>query len=227
MTTGDEVAAPGDDDSTPRRGLVRLSTVRAGETDPLTTLLNTRRSTKAYRAGQLSLVDLGSLLRHAAGMEPGDRRTYGSAHASYEVMVTVVTGIAEVEGLAPAAYRYQPIDHALVETRAGDHRAELARATLDAPWAAQCPVLLILSADLTSANRAFAEQAPERGERFCWLEAGLITQNVYLWAAQHDLGTVLLGGLDAQLTASACAGLTPPGHTTIALLPVGRAAEPR
>ncbi|MCF8610590.1 nitroreductase family protein [Gordonia sp. HY285] len=66
-----------------------------------------------------------------------------------------------------------------------------------------------MSADTAAADHAFADQGKDRGTRFCWIETGLIAQNVYLWAAETGFGTVLLGGVDDDAIAAAPAPWPP------------------
>lgn len=190
----------------------------------LTNLLRHRRSTTSYRADHIGLQTVSRLLRTAVGFAPAAQRPYGSAHARYDVAVTVVA--AAVQGLATAAYRYLRTEHALVLSEPGDHRSHLVCGTLDADWLTECPVVLLLSAHLGAANDAFEAQSKGRGERFCWLEAGLIAQNIYLWTAENELGTVFLGGLDSIKTQAATQRLIPPSHTVLGMLPIGRPKHP-
>lgn len=186
-------------------------------------LLRRRRSTKSYLPDHISFQALSRLLRATIGVVPAGQRPYGSAQARYDVAVTVVA--AAVEGLAPAVYLYLPAEHVLVHREKGDHRSRLARGTLDAGWLTQCPVVLLLSADLSAANRAFGDQGAGRGESFCWFEAGLVGQNIYLWAAENSLGTVFLGGLDSVEVQAATRRWIPQSHTVLGMLPVGRPAD--
>lgn len=187
--------------------------------------LKRRRSTKSFRPDHIGSGVLSQLLATTISTGPSRSRPYGSAHGRYDVLVTVVA--VAVQGLPPAAYRYLPDDHALLRcSEQGDHRAELAHATLDAAWLTQCPVALILSADLAAANRAFDAQRAGRGERFCWLEAGLLTQNIHLWVAANGLGTVFLGGLDPAKTQAAPASWLPSSHSVLGILPIGHPAGP-
>ncbi|WP_157691337.1 SagB/ThcOx family dehydrogenase [Brevibacterium sandarakinum] len=189
---------------------------------PFAKLLRHRGSTKSYRPAHIDLETLSRLLGAAIGCASTDQRPYGSAHARYGIVVTVIA--AAVDGLAPAASRYLPVEHALVQREEGDHRALLARGSLDADWLTTCPAMLLLSADLAAANDSFATQEAGRGERYCWFEAGLIAQNVYLWAAENALGTVFLGGLDS-VKIQAAARLVPPSHTILGIHPLGHPAE--
>ncbi|MCF8587894.1 SagB/ThcOx family dehydrogenase [Gordonia liuliyuniae] len=185
----------------------------------LTDLLARRRSTKAYRRDPIDADVLRDLVATVAGPSRHGRRGHGSAHARYDVHITVITHA--VTGVAAAAYRYdQPLDD-LVPVTTGDFLAAVADATIDADWLADCPAALVLSADTAAADDAFADQGKDRGTRFCWIETGLIAQNVYLWAAETGFGTVLLGGVDDDAIAAAAAQWLPPGHIVTAVMPVG------
>lgn len=201
----------------PSRG-VRI-TLPAGPATALTELLTERRSTKHLAASSLALDQVAGLLRHAAGVDGAGRATYASARARHLVAVTLVAG--EVVGLRPGAYRYAGEEHALRTGTLGDHRPALAAATIDADWLGQAPAILVLSADLDAADEFFVELGPGRGERFAWLEAGLITQNAYLWAAAEGVGTAFIGGLDQAGLPAAARAVVPATHTVLGLLPVG------
>lgn len=203
----------------------RIILARPREARALTHTLRGRRSTKTFQTDPIDLDELSQLLGVTVSAGPCSSRPYASAHGRYDVQVTVVTGA--VQSLAPAVYRYLPDEHALLRcSEDGDHRARLADTTLDASWLTQCPVAVILSADLAAADRAFRDQGVGRGERFCWLEAGLITQNIYLWAAATGLGTVFIGGVDYTTTHATTSRWLPPGHSVVGILPLGRPDSP-
>ena len=189
-----------------------------GDGTSLSPLLTERRSVKALTDEPLVLAEVASMLRHAAGVDGAGRPTYASARAQYLVSVTLVAG--DVVGLRPGAYRYLGERHALRTRALGDLRAQVAAATVDARWLADVPALLVLSADLAAANDHFAELGLGQGDRFAWLEAGLITQNAYLWAAATGRGTGFIGGLD-QAGRAGAAPVVPDGEQVLGLLPVG------
>lgn len=193
----------------------------SGPETPLSPLLVHRRSVKSFPDSVLGIADLGGALRHAAG------RVTGAAHATArgQYLVTVTAIIGQVRDLASGAYEYDGAVHRLTRRTAGDHRERLARATVDAAWAAHCPMLVLLSTHAEHADGYFAELGPGQGERFAWLEAGLIAQNLYLWASATGHGTVFIGGLDAPAMADAAAPLLPTGHTALGIMPLGHLAE--
>ncbi|WP_120004989.1 SagB/ThcOx family dehydrogenase [Nesterenkonia muleiensis] len=213
----------GDEKADAEQDRCRISLNPVRDHSAIAELLRYRRSTKSYRPDHINLQTLSGLLSTVLGSVSGRHRTYGSAHARYDIVVTVV--VAAVEGLPTGTYRYLAVEHALVHGEEGDHRTGLADGTLDAAWLSECPVILMLSADLDAANRAFESQGTGRGERFCWFEAGLVAQNIYLWAAEKGLGTVFLGGLDHFRIEAATQRLIPPSHTVLGMLPIGRPTE--
>ncbi|MCF8604852.1 SagB/ThcOx family dehydrogenase [Gordonia sp. HY442] len=182
-------------------------------------LLERRRSTKAYRDDRIDSAAVRDLVATVVGRSADGRRGHGSAHARYAVQISLITHA--VDSLASAAYRYDHAHDELVTLADGDFMAELARGTLDADWLEHCPAALVLSADTATADKVFADQGPHRGTRFCWIETGLIAQNVYLWAAENGIGTVLIGGLDDQAIAAAAAPWLGTAQMVTAVMPIG------
>ena len=203
--------------------VIALPTDRLGGALPR--LLHRRRSTRHFAAAQaVDLPDVAAALRAALGSTVEGRRAVPSARAAYPVTATLVAG--DVTGLPPGAYRYDPVVHTLTAGASGDHRPRIAAVTLDARhWLPQCPALVLLSADLRGVAGHFADQPRDHVERFVWLEAGHVSQNVYLWAAENGFGTVLVAGLDDARTPEADA-VVPGGHLLLALMGLGVPAGP-
>ena len=167
---------------------------------PLEDLLSRRRTTRSFAAGPLRRDHLDALLWAARGVGGEGHRTVPSAHALHLVQVTVVDG---------------------------DHRASVAATTLvDGDWVRTAPVLLLLTADLAAANAHFAEQPPHgrTGERYVWLEAGHISQNVYLLCTDLGLGVAFVAGLDDEALLAHEPRVVPAGHHPLGLIAVGHPA---
>lgn len=193
------------------------------ETSSLYSLLRDRRTTRNFEDAPLTKLETATALWTCAGTT-GQRRVRPSTRATYPLGETLVAG--QVDGLAAGAYRYDPSHHALHPGSQGDPRETIVHATLDAAdWLAVCPALLLLSADLASARSRFPDQPPEHGQEFLWIEMGLAAQNVYLWAAEHKLGTALIAGLDDACAKSACQPLIPLGHQLLCVIGIGHAAQ--
>lgn len=190
-----------------------------GPHGPLTPLVTARRSVKAYDVEPLDIEHLAAALWGATASGEGVR-AHASARGRDLVTVTVVAG--DVRGLPAGAYRYSSRRHELAAGVPGDHRPALAAATLDAAWLVRCPVVVMLCADHAAANESFQELGSRHGERFAWVEAGLIAQNLYLWAAGAELGTVFVGGLDEPAISRVARDLVANGEEVLGLMPVGR-----
>ena len=90
---------------------------------PLHALLNARRTVRDYdAAAALTINQASQLLWAAQGITGGDGyRTAPSAAALFPFEVFLVAG--SVDSLEPGVYRYDPGEHAVTPTVAGDRRA--------------------------------------------------------------------------------------------------------
>lgn len=170
----------------------------------LTDLLDRRRSTREFEPGSPSSEDLAALLWAGYGHRIDGGGVVPSAHGLRPLSLTVLAG--RVDDVPVGVYRYRPEQHDLVMVSAGDRREAVARATLaDGHWLARAPALIIITGDMESARRHFHEQPPvgERGPRYVWLEAGHVSENMYLAAADRNLGAVLVGGFHDDQVADA------------------------
>lgn len=189
----------------------------------LSKLLEQRRSTRNFGPRAISSATLAALAWAAQGRIHTGRRVTPSAHALYPLTLTVVAG--NIEGIPAGAYRYDPDAHILVLVAAGDHRAAVSDTSfVDSEWLGGAAALLLLSGDLQTANESFADQTPKgtRGQRYVWLEAGHASQNVYLQAAESNVGAALVAGFDDQQLLDLSPAIVPVGHHPLALLAVGQ-----
>jgi SagB-type dehydrogenase family enzyme len=177
-----------------------------------------RRSVREYTGDPLTLEDLSALLWAAQGQtSPDGGRTAPSAGARYPVEVRVVA--ADVQGLEPGVYRYEPEPHSLTRTHRGDLRKDLAEAALGQAWLKDAPVVFVLSAVYERTMKKYGE----RGVRYAHMEAGAVCENLYLAAGARGLGTVLVGAFhDSEV--SRLLGLDD-GETPLALMPAGHPRE--
>jgi nitroreductase len=149
---------------------------------PLLTALARRQSIRAYGAEPLAPQTLSDLLWAAGGINrPGaGERTAPSWRGSKAIDIYVAT--------PEAVLRYNPAAHALVRVMAGDIRPLTGRQ----PFAGTAPVVLIYVADRSRMPEAPAPQL----DLYAHVDAALVAQNVYLFAASEGLGTVMLGNVD-------------------------------
>lgn len=179
-------------------------------TTPLLSLLEKRRSTRTFSGTRVQMSHLAHVLRAGSGRRSDGGSVVPSAHSLYRLSVGVVAG--DIENLSPGSYTYAPEADELICQRLGDHRVDLVSATLvDQDWSAAAAAILVITAEIGAMNDHFADQPPlgRRGERYAWMEAGHISQNVYLAAAELDLGVVLIGGVHDEELSKAAAALFP------------------
>jgi len=153
--------------------------------------LEARRSVRRYSDRALTLEEVGQLLWAAQGITSRRGfRTAPSAGALFPFTVYLVAG--EVEGLEAGAYRYSPEQHVLEPAVSGDLRAELQRTCLGQHFVGSAPASLVLVAEPSITTSVYSS----RGMIYVHMEAGHISQNVYLQCESLGLGTVAVGALD-------------------------------
>ena len=195
------------------RGLERPSTPQAPDEAPVIRLpspeptpdalgqaMRTRRSVRGYASRPLGLGQVSELLYAGCGVTG---RAYGhnlraapSAGALYPFEVYLV--VNRVADLEPGIYHYDPRAHG-VELRAqGDFSGGLVLACLGQEFLFGAGVVLVLAAVFDRT----CDKYGDRGYRYVYMEAGHISQNLYLQAADLGLATVAIGAfLDDQVNA--------------------------
>ena len=188
--------------------------IRPGGT--LEEILSTRRARRSFAAGQaVTLAELAQLLWAAQGVTGDyDRRTAPSAGGLHPLHLHVVAG--DVDGLATGVYRYRASQHELIWVADGDVRNDLRRATRNQECLGEGAVDIIIAADPS----ATTERYGERGWRYLYMEAGHISQNVYLQATALGLATTSVAAFDDE--AMAAAAHLPEGRVPVYAMPVGR-----
>lgn len=119
-------------------------------------------------------------------------------------------------GVSAGVYAYNPQEHELTRTEAGDKRLPLCQAALGQRWVRDAAAAIVLSAvyERTTINYG------ERGIRYVHMEAGHAAQNVSLQAVSLDLGTVVIGAFHDE-EVKAIVGLSGQ-ETPLYIIPVGR-----
>ncbi len=174
-----------------------------------------RISRRSFRAGGLSLSQVGLLLWSAGGLgasgAAGTSRAAPSAGATYPLELYLAAG--DVEGLDPGLYHYDYRSHGLDLLQRNDLRAGLARASLGQKMIAAAPVVIAITAHYERTTRRYGE----RGYRYVHMEAGCVSQNLYLQAEVLQLATVAVGAFDD----SAVKGILAVQGAPLLLMPVG------
>jgi len=180
--------------------------------------LSGRRTVRDFGTTPLTLEEAAQLLWATQGATTkSGLRTAPSAGALYPLEVRLVAGT--VSKLAPGAYHYHPIEHALSLVAEGDRRAEIARAALGQDWVATAPACIVISALVGRTSVKYGQ----RGHRYVLIEVGCAAENLSLQAVSLGLGAAVVGAFDDNAI-KAILGITGP-EEPCCLLPVGRPAK--
>lgn len=185
------LAAPPREPSSERVALPAPPALAAGPS--LDFCLRTRRSARDYAAHPLTFDHVARLVHAAQGCTGlGGLRAAPSAGALYPIRSYLLA--ANVEGLAPGLYSFDPDGEVLRLLRKGDKRKQLARAAAGQSCVEECACALLLTGWYKRAQREFGDAAP----RLAAIEAGHIGQNFCLQATALGLGSIGLGRLDPE-----------------------------
>lgn len=176
-----------------------------------------RRSRRRFRDDPLNLAQLGQLLWCAQGItgHRGHRKAVPSAGATCPIEVFVAVGEQTVEGLEAGVHKYVPDGHALEMASSGDVRGALGEAALGQDFLVDAPVDILMAADYARTEKRYGSRA----RRYVDMEAGHISQNIYLQAEALGLGTVAVGAFDDEAVARVF-GL-PTALVALYIMPVG------
>ncbi|MET3599553.1 SagB/ThcOx family dehydrogenase [Martelella mangrovi] len=165
--------------------------------------ISRRRSVRTFAERPIPLASVEKLLWAAQGRsDENGKRTAPSAHALYPLRLFVLAG--RVAGLERGLYAAEPAGPGLKAITQTDLRPALCKAAIGNPeWVANAACIIALCGDMLAAAQAFVDQQPygARGERYVYLEAGAVAQNIQLQAAEEGLGSVLVGGFDDEAAA--------------------------
>lgn len=180
------------------------------------TALARRRSLREYAATPLTLAQLAQLAYAALGMTDRERglRAAPSAGALYPFDLYLV--INRVNGIASGIYRYLPDDHALALVQPGAFGDRLAVAALGQETLKTAGVVFAMVAVPAQITRKYGD----RGRRYIDMEAGHISQNLYLQATSLGLGSVAIGAFRDDAV-NRLVGVDGTRATVVYLHPVG------
>ena len=175
-------------------------------------VIATRRSQRRFSDAPLPLPVLSAVLAAMVEVPP---------LLSPAVRIDVLT--PAVDGLPPAAWRYDPAAHALaLRVRHDDGLRRRARAAaLDQDVIGNAAAVLVLS--LSRADFSADTAGAARGYRHAFLEAGLVGERVYLEGGARGLGVCAVGAFyDDEL--AALAGIDARKEWVVHLAALGRTA---
>jgi SagB-type dehydrogenase family enzyme len=187
----------------------------------LASALRQRETRREYLGTPLSLLNLSSLLFAGQGMRgSGSKLLAPSAQEQYPLSTFVV--VNNVSDIAAGLYRYHNSDHSLAEIEKGSFAALLEGAAIgEQVWVGKAAAIIILAGNIQRMNQHFSEQPPvnERGERYVYIEAGAVAQNIQLQGTALNIGMVLVGGFNNETVKSILK--LPPELEPTALLCIG------
>jgi len=138
-----------------------------------------RKSRRAFKRTKLTRKQLSQLV-WAAGKAP-------SAGATHPLDLYVVIGQDGVEDVDAGVYHSEKGYLTLV--RPGDIRGGLAVACIQQMFIAEAPVSFVIAAEYERTTRVYGK----RGVRYVLMEAGHVSQNIYLQCEALGLATVAIG----------------------------------
>jgi len=120
-----------------------------------------------------------------------------------------------VNNLPFGVYHYLVTEHALKPVAPGDQRAGVVRACLHQTWMATAPVLVVITGEYRRCTTRYGQ----RGVRYTHMEAGNVSQNLFLAAEDLGLGAGIVGAFEDSALAQALK--LPPAHEPLLVMPVG------
>jgi len=197
-------AQPGSDASGTAANIVLPAPKTVG-TVSVEQALAQRRSVRSFAAKELTLDQIGQLAWAAQGITEPKRglRTAPSAGAIYPLEVY----LAKSDGV----FRYLPQGHQLQQVTNVDKRSELS------PQASvrNAPVDFVIAGNFERMRAKFGANT----DRFVYIEAGHVGQNIHLQAVALGLASVSVGGFDPAAATQALN--LPTDETVIYIIPVG------
>lgn len=149
--------------------------------------INERRSIRSYQDKPLTLKEVSQLLWASQGIVASGKRAAPSAGATYPMEIYLIAGT--VEGLKPGLYKYHNKEHSIELVKEGDLRKSVSDRALRQDMILKAPITIIIAAVFERTRARYGARA----ERYVYMEAGHIGQNIMLQATALGLGTVPVG----------------------------------
>lgn len=158
---------------------------------PLMKALEKRRTIRKWKDTSVSEQDISNILWAACGVTKKkygnvkSKRTAPSACNSQEIRVYLA--------MKKGVFLYSEENHELFKIISKDIRENIGTQKM----MKSAPLGLVFVADLSRMNSPFLRNKEAR--RFCaWVDTGYLSQNVYLYCAASNLGTVVLSLVDRE-----------------------------
>ncbi len=173
----------------PVQGIIELSEPRKSSKVSVEQAINNRRSRRSFSQEPVLLDDISQLCWSAQGIT---EKTHGfrvapSAGALYPIEIFLVVGNSD---LTPGIYHYLYTDHVLESVKKGDYREELYRASVGQEWVKNAALNIVVTGIFSRTEAKYGERGRER---YVFMEAGHVAENIYLQAESLALATVSVG----------------------------------
>jgi SagB-type dehydrogenase family enzyme len=188
--------------------------------DSLSGAMQARRSVRSYSKEPITLAEVAQLAWAAQGITNNQGfRTAPSAGALYPLELYLVAD--RVTGLEQGLYHYLPKQHVLQQVSSDNLKTRLALAAYNQGALRKAAAIFVIS----GVKQRTARKYGKRAERYVYIEAGHVGQNLLLQAAALGLGGVIIGAF-MDNAVSGVLGLKE-GEQPISLLAVGRGSVGR
>jgi SagB-type dehydrogenase family enzyme len=192
--------------------MIKLPSPRLESAASLERTISIRRSLRDFSPESLSVEQVSQLLWSGQGITGGEElRAAPSAGALYPMELRVL--VQRVKGLEPGLYVYKPEAPALEAQRMPDVDYPLGDAAYGQDWMEQAPIVIFVTATPSRTRVKYGE----RTERYLFLEAGHIGQNILLQAVALGLGGTPVGAFDDNRLAK----FLGTRQTPLYILPIG------
>jgi len=180
--------------------VIKLPDPQLEKGKPLMQALRDRQSIRSYSSREISLQEMANLLWAANGInrKESGRLTAPTAQNRQEIEVYV----SNKEGL----FRYDAQQHALLTI----HNRDIRALTGTQPYVGTAPVNLVIVADLGKMG-----DNQQSNLQTANIDAGFVSQNIYLYCASENMATVVRGSVDREKLAAEM-GLAPNFHIVVA-----------
>ena len=188
-------------------------------------LIRDRRSNRIYTQEVMTLEELSFLLWATQGIKGLRGKAYatlrtvpcGGARHEFETYLVV----RKIEGLAPGAYHYLPMEHALEFLHPVENMEQVISDSLsEQVWAAKANVVFYYSMVPSRAEWRYGISA----HRIAMLDAGHVGQNLYLACTGLGLGCCAIAAFSHELS-NAIFGLDGEEEYVVYTFPVGTIRE--
>lgn len=159
-------------------------------------IINSRKSSRVYTQEGISLLALSYLLwctqgvKGIRGKSYATLRTVPSAGARHPFETYLV--VQRVDGLEEGLYHYLPMTHELeLVGKLEDYKAFISESVHGQIWAAKADVVFYYSFVCYRGEWRYGISS----HRVALMDAGHVTENLYLACASLDLGTCAIGGV--------------------------------